>query len=99
VTRKRVLRVASETYYLLTDLLGSVVAVADSSGDLVSEQRYLPYGIGRFTPGARKTDFAFTGQRNLAAVGLMDYHARWYGPGYARSASADTVVKIGSKCP
>ncbi len=30
--------------YLLTDHLGSVVAVTDDQGNLVSEQRYLPFG-------------------------------------------------------
>jgi RHS repeat-associated protein len=92
VAGQRVLLDGTDTYYLLTDHLGSVVAVADSEGDLVSEQRYLPYGEGRFTPGITETDFGFTGQRNLAAVGLMDYHARWYRAGFGRFVSADSII-------
>lgn len=37
VAGQRVLLDGTDTYYLLTDHLGSVVAVADSDGDLVSE--------------------------------------------------------------
>ena len=40
VAGQRVLLDGTDTYYLLTDHLGSVVAVADSEGDLASEQRY-----------------------------------------------------------
>jgi hypothetical protein len=49
---------SSDTYYLLTDHLGSVVAVVDSTGTHESEQRYLPYGEGRFTSGITETGLA-----------------------------------------
>jgi len=63
--------------YLLTDQLGSVVAVTDNSGSLLSQQRYLPFGGVRTDVGnITQTDFAFreahlwcTGQRNLDAQG------------------------------
>jgi RHS repeat-associated protein len=78
--------------FLLTDHLGSVVGVTDSAGGLLSEQRYLPFGEERLTPGISETDFGFTGQRDLAAVGLMDYNARFYSAGIGRFASADSIV-------
>lgn len=53
------------------------MAVVDESGNLESEQRYLPFGGARLSPGIRQTDVAFTGQRDPTAVGLMDYNARW----------------------
>ncbi len=56
--------------YLLTDHLGSVSAVLDDSGALVSEQRYLPFGGERPSEGISETDFGCTGQRDLAAAGL-----------------------------
>lgn len=31
-------------YYFLTDHLGSMAAVTDNSGALLSEQRYMPFG-------------------------------------------------------
>ena len=58
--------------YLLTDQLGSVVAITNSTGTLISQQRYLPFGQVRTdvaSPNAPATDFAFTGQRNLDAQG------------------------------
>ena len=63
--------------YLLTDHLGSVVAVLDAAGELVSEQRYLPFGTERLAPDISQTDFGFTGQRDLAAVGLMLRTGLW----------------------
>ena len=51
--------------YLLTDQLGSVVAVTDSSGNLLDEQRYLPYGQVRTdVDSITQTDLGYTGQRN-----------------------------------
>ena len=78
--------------YLLTDHLGSIVAILDSVGDLVpdSEQRYMPFGEPRLAADS-PTDFGFTGQRSLAAVGLMDYNARFYDAGIGRFVSADSV--------
>jgi RHS repeat-associated protein len=71
--------------YFLTDHLGSVVAVVNASGGLVSQQRYLPFGEVRTDVGTiTQTDYGFTGQRALDAqgngfsLGLMDYKARFY---------------------
>ena len=55
-----------------------MVGVADGSGSLISEQRYLPYGLPRLEPGIDETDFGFTGQRSLTLTGVSDYQARWY---------------------
>ena len=70
--------------YFLSDHQGSTVAVADAHGNLLSEQRYLPFGGLRTLPGAvgviTQTDFGYTGQRELDQTGLMDYKARFYDP-------------------
>ena len=60
--------------YLLTDHLGSVVAVTDDQGTLTSQQRYLPFGGVRTNIGSIvQTDYGYTGQRNLdEGIGLMD---------------------------
>jgi RHS repeat-associated protein len=39
-----------------------------------------------------ETDFGYTGQRDLAAVGLMDYKARWYDAGIGRFIQPDKLV-------
>jgi RHS repeat-associated protein len=81
--------------YLLTDHLGSVVAVTDDSGTLISQQRYLPFGEVRTDlngPRIAETDFGYTGQRNVADLGLMDYRARFYDPTIGRFIQPDTII-------
>ena len=68
-----------DPYYILTDHLGSTTVTTDSSGDLVSELKYKPWGEVR--SGTAPTDYTFTGQySNVNDFGLMFYNARWYGP-------------------
>ncbi|MBI5906553.1 hypothetical protein HY857_00680 [Candidatus Saccharibacteria bacterium] len=79
--------------YFLTDHLGSVVAVTDASGALISQQRYLPFGSERTNIGTiSQTDYGYTGQRNLGDMGLMDYHARFYSPYLNRFVQPDTLI-------
>jgi RHS repeat-associated protein len=81
--------------YLLTDHLGSVVAITDASGTLTSQQRFLPFGQARTDIGAiSQTDLGYTGQRSLDdAMGrLMDYKARFYDPYLNRFIQPDTIV-------
>jgi len=88
--------------YFLTDHLGSVVAVVNASGGLISQQRYYPYGGIRTDVGTvTQTDFGYTGQRNLDALGnsyrlgLMDYKARMYDSYLHRFIQPDTVTPGG----
>ncbi len=79
--------------YLLTDHLGSVSAVLDASGALASEQRYMPFGSERPAGGGiTQTDFGYTGQRDLAPAGLMDYNARWYSQTVGVFTQPDTII-------
>ena len=87
--------------YLLTDHLGSMVGVTDTTGDLISQQRYLPFGEIRQDIGSiTQTDFGYiipseasgTGQRNLPETGLMDYKARMYDPSLKRFIQPDSIV-------
>ncbi len=87
------MRDASGVQYLLTDHLGSLVVVLDANGALLSEQRYLPFGgVRTDVVGINQTDFGYTGQRGLSAVGLMDYNARLYDPVLMRFTQTDTIV-------
>ncbi len=85
---------ATGLQYLLTDHLGSTVAVTDSSGTLTSQQRYLPFGEERAIPNSPilVTDFTFTGQRDLGDMGLMDYDARFYSQSLGRFIQPDTII-------
>lgn len=87
---QRVMREDDTNHYLLTDHLGSGVGIADEAGSLISEQRYMPYGLPRLEPGIGETDFGFTGQHGLEAVSLVDYNARWYSPSAGRWTQVDT---------
>ncbi|MFZ5904485.1 MAG: DUF6973 domain-containing protein [Chloroflexota bacterium] len=90
------LRDDSGLQYLLTDHLGSVVAVTNSNGTLTSQQRYLPFGEVRTIPNSpiTITDFGFTGQRLLDSGmgGIMDYRARFYSPYLNRFTQPDTII-------
>jgi len=46
---------------------GSASVVTDSSGVVVGENRYYPYGETRLTTGTIYTDKLFTGQRDMGA--------------------------------
>jgi RHS repeat-associated protein len=82
--------------YLLTDHLGSVVAVTNASGTLTSQQRYLPFGGTRTIPNSPilGTDFGYTGQRMLdeGMGGIMDYKARFYSPYINRFQQPDSII-------
>jgi len=71
----------------------SASVVTDSTGAVVGEQRYYPYGETRFTTGTIYTDKLFTGQREMAGLGIYDYGARFYSPKLGRFLSADTIVQ------
>ena len=81
--------------YMLTDHLGSVVAVTNASGTLISQQRYLPFGGVRTDtnpPFITQTDFGYTGQRNNSYINLVDYNSRWYSADLGRFISPDSIV-------
>jgi RHS repeat-associated protein len=82
--------------YFLTDHLGSIVAITDSSGTLTSQQRYLPFGQVRADitgPQLPITDLGYTGQRNLGGdLGLMDYRARFYSSALGRFTQPDMLI-------
>ena len=99
------LNYGSGLQYLLTDHLGSVVAVTDGSGVPLGQQRYAPFGELRTIAGGSAittTDYGYTGQRNIDvqnnsfALGLMDYHARFYDSYINRWTQPDTIVPDGN---
>ena len=65
------MRIGSDVYYTLKDHLGSASVVTDSSGAVVGEQRYYPFGETRLSTGAMFTDKLFTGQREMRGWGFI----------------------------
>ncbi|MEW6402320.1 MAG: RHS repeat-associated core domain-containing protein [Chloroflexota bacterium] len=86
------MRIDSTVYYTLKDNLGSASVVTDSTGAIVGEQRYYPFGQTRLVTGSMYTDRLFTGQREMAGLGIYHYNARFYSPTLGRFLSADTIV-------
>ncbi len=84
------------TYYLASDHLSSTSIVMDSSGSLLSENRYMPFGETRTISGLTnitETDFGYTGQRDYGgAFSLMDYKARFYSPSIGRFTQPDSIM-------
>jgi RHS repeat-associated protein len=78
--------------YLLDDHLGSVSAVVNTAGEVVSQSRYLPFGELLWNDGESPTDYSYTGQRSLSDLGLMDYNARFYDPLLGRFIQPDSMV-------
>ncbi|MGI6250769.1 MAG: RHS repeat domain-containing protein [Anaerolineaceae bacterium] len=72
------------------DQLGSVSAVADAGGNLISEALYHPWGTTRYAQGASPTDYGYTGQ--MKEGDIYFYNARWYDPQLGRFMQADTIV-------
>jgi RHS repeat-associated protein len=82
-------------FYLLTDHLGSTSITANgTTGALVSEMRYKPWGETRYSsPTTTPTAKHYTGQYEESGLGsLYFYGARFYSPALGRFLSADTVV-------
>ena len=87
-------------YYILSDHLGSTSVVTDSSGIEVSRTGYYPFGEPRYSlsslpNSALPTDRLYTGQQQVAGIGLYNYKARFYDAGLGRFVSADDVTPGG----
>jgi len=76
---------------LLSDHLGGVSA----DGTAAQTQGYYPWGETRF--GSLETEYQFTGQYRLAALGLDYFNARWYDSALGRFAQADSIVPLASQ--
>ena len=72
--------------------------MVDSSGTVVSNEYYYPYGGNRGAAHSTLTTKRFTGQYHEAGLpggeGLSYYNARWYDAQLGRFVSADTIVPI-----
>lgn len=79
--------------YFHTDHLGSTTVLTDSSGQVVANMDYLPFGGDRIaSTGNATTNYKFTGQEQDPEIGLYNYNARLYDPMAGLFVSADTVV-------
>ena len=92
-TSRIAMRVSSTLTYLLTDHLNSKSITTKSTGGLVSELRYKPWGETRYTSGTTSTKYQYTGQYSYQSdFGLMFYNTRWYDSTIGRFAQADSII-------
>ena len=56
------------------------------------ELRYYPWGEVRWSSGTTPTDYRFTGQMEVASIGLYFFNARWYDAGIGRFIQADNII-------
>jgi RHS repeat-associated protein len=81
---------SSGTTVPIHDVMGSVVALADGSGSLVTQYTYDPFG-GTTASGTSSTNaYQYIGQQN-DGTGLYYLHARYYSPGLHRFISEDPM--------
>jgi RHS repeat-associated protein len=81
---------SSGSYGPITDALGSVLALADSSGNLTTQYNYDPFGSTSTFGAASANTSQYTGREN-DANGLYYYRARYYNPAQGRFISEDPI--------
>ena len=79
---------------LLTDALGSTIALTTSTGGIQTEYTYDPFGLTSFSGSASTNSAQYTGQDN-DGTGLYYYRARYYSPILQRFISEDPIEFAG----
>ncbi len=78
----------------LSDILGSTVALSDSSGAIATTYSYEPFGKPTAGGASSTNPFQFTGREN-DGNGLYFYRSRYYGPALQRFVSQDPIEFAG----
>ena len=78
------------TRAVLTDALGSTVALVDGSGAVQTQYTYEPFGATAASGAASTNPAQFTGREN-DGTGLYYYRARYYDPRFQRFISEDPI--------
>jgi len=78
------------TSTFLTDLLGSTMALTNSSGVIQTSYAYGPYGGVTVTGASNSNTYQYAGREN-DGTGLDYYRARYYKPSYGRFISEDQI--------
>jgi RHS repeat-associated protein len=85
---------SSTTSTFLSDLLGSTVALTNSSATVQTSYRYDPYGVTLSSGIASDNPYQFTGREN-DCTGLYYYRARYYRSAWGRFISEDPIGLAG----
>jgi RHS repeat-associated protein len=71
---------------------GSTAKTVSAGGATAGEQRYMPFGLDRYTTGSLNTAYRFNGQRIEDNTDLYFYQSRWYDPVVGRFIQPDSIV-------
>jgi RHS repeat-associated protein len=85
---------AAGIHTLLTDGLGSTLALTDNAGTVKSDYTYEPYGRTATIGPVHTNPFQYTGREN-DGTGLYYYRARYYLPSIQRFISDDPLGFMG----
>ncbi len=83
--------VGGATSSLLTDALGSTIALADANGAVQTSYTYDPFGAVTSSGAANTNSYQFTGRETDGSTGLDYFRARYYSPGFGRFISEDPL--------
>jgi RHS repeat-associated protein len=80
---------AGTVNYYVSDHLGSSRIVTNSSGTILDDSDFYPYGGERSYSSSSGNNYKFTGKERDTESGLDDFAARFYTSNYGRFLSAD----------
>ncbi|MBI4684007.1 MAG: hypothetical protein HY755_02285 [Nitrospirae bacterium] len=80
--------------YYQQDALGSVIALTDETGTIMTQYVYDPYGNTTILGEQSDNPFQYTGREN-DGTGLYYYRARYYSPELQRFISEDPIGLLG----
>jgi len=86
--------VSSSFYYFLTDLLGSTRVEMNSSGEIVFNSNYKPFGLSYGAAGSES--IMYTGKTFDSSTELYYYNARFYNPNTQRFITEDSISGVKS---
>ncbi|MFH1869000.1 MAG: RHS repeat-associated core domain-containing protein [Candidatus Omnitrophota bacterium] len=82
---------AGESYYYHTDGLGSIVAITDSTQDIINSYTYDSFGNITEQTGALPNPYTYTGREYDSETELYYYRARYYNSRTGRFLSEDPI--------
>ena len=87
--------ISGANYYYIFDHLGSIVAVIDSSGNIVAQYKYGPFGEVTKVQGTLDSDFQYAGYYYHAPSGLNLTLNRAYDASLGRWINRDPIEEAG----
>ena len=90
---------AGTVNYYVSDHLGSSHIVTNSSGTILDDSDFYPYGGERSYSSSSGNNYKFTGKERDSESGLDDFAARFYTSNYGRFLSPDDSKYIHSADP